>query len=293
MSSASNIVRELTAEEQQEMAALSMDNKDECLEGIPLDYTAPTEQLEQYITTKNKYRAQYFNDTNITGISVGFKIVKDNYQPTLAIIFAVKSKKPESQVDPEKLIPSVIDGAVTDVVQEEMHGFMEQPPGVGQLHTIHHRPPIDSAKYNPLVGGIQIQVQGDEGTGTLGVCFRGTVFFSRGGKPSEEVFLTAFFALFVFLAVINAFNVRTNRYKLVDNLTSNPGFIVVITFIFVVQITFTYVGGKVLRTVGLEPHEWMVVILSSLIILPYGLLTKFLFNRFLNKENTSQKQKQE
>lgn len=66
-------------------------------------------------------------------------------------------------------------------------------------------------------------------------------FFVRNGKPSEPVFLTAFFAFFVFLAVINAFNVRTNRYNPFDNLTRNPGFIVVLTFIFAVQVSAIFV----------------------------------------------------
>jgi len=103
-------------------------------------------------------------------------------------------------------------------------------------------------------------------------------FFQRNGKPSEPVFLTAFFAFFVFLAVINAFNVRTNRFNPFDNITRNPGFIFVLTFIFAVQISFTYIGGKVLRTVGLAQGEWIAVILASMIILPWGFLIKLLAN---------------
>jgi hypothetical protein len=63
-------------------------------------------------------------------------------------------------------------------------------------------------------------------------------FFQRNGKPSEAVFLTAFFAFFVFLSVINAFNVRTTRYNPLDNLTRNSGFLIVVTFIFAVQVSF-------------------------------------------------------
>jgi len=104
--------------------------------------------------------------------------------------------------------------------------------------------------------------------------------FVRNGEPSEPAFLTAFFAFFIFLAVINAFNVRTSRLNLFDHLFANTGFIFVVTFIFVVQITFTYVGGKILRTVGLHLEEWVGVILASLIIIPYGLLGKLIFNKF-------------
>jgi len=105
-------------------------------------------------------------------------------------------------------------------------------------------------------------------------------FFQRNGAPSEPAFLTGFFAFFIFLAVVNAFNVRTPQLNLMDHLTKNPGFILVVTFIFLVQIVFTYIGGKVLRTVGLTLEEWTYVILSSSIIIPYGLLGKLFFNFF-------------
>jgi len=111
-------------------------------------------------------------------------------------------------------------------------------------------------------------------------------WFIRDGKPSEPVFLTAFFAFFIFLSVLNAFNVRTTRLNLLDHLFDNPGFIFVVTFIFIVQITFTYVGGKVLRTVGLHYEEWVTVILASLIVIPYGLVGKVIFNRLSKSNNT-------
>jgi len=114
-------------------------------------------------------------------------------------------------------------------------------------------------------------------------------WFIRDGKPSEPAFLTAFFAFFIFLAVINAFNVRTTRLNLFDHLFDNPGFIFVVTFIFAVQITFTYVGGKVLRTVGLHYDEWVHVILASLIIIPYGLLGKVVFNSLSGSSKSKEK----
>eukprot|EP01133_Synstelium_polycarpum_P003990 gene3990-4620_t len=104
----------------------------------------------------------------------------------------------------------------------------------------------------------------------------------KDGVPSEPVFLTAFFAFFIFLAVINAFNVRTSRLNLFDHLWENKGFIVVVLFIFCVQIVFTYIGGRVLRTVGLNLNEWVVVILASLSIIPFDLLRKTLVNIFLH-----------
>ncbi|EFA78420.1 P-type ATPase [Heterostelium album PN500] len=116
-------------------------------------------------------------------------------------------------------------------------------------------------------------------------------FFTRNGIPSEPVFLTAFFVFFIFMAVINAFNVRTHRLNLFDHLLDNKGFILVVLFIFIVQIVFTYIGGRVLRTVGLNLNEWVVIILASLTIIPFDLLRKSLMNLFLH--STSRRVKRE
>jgi len=99
--------------------------------------------------------------------------------------------------------------------------------------------------------------------------------FVRDGIPSEPVFLTAFFAFFIFLTNFNAFNVRTpNTLNLFDHITENRGFVAVVFFIFAVQVVFTYVGGRVLRTVGLTANEWYLVIGCASVIIPFDLLRK-------------------
>ncbi|KAM9955582.1 hypothetical protein ACTFIW_007512 [Dictyostelium discoideum] len=108
-------------------------------------------------------------------------------------------------------------------------------------------------------------------------------FFTRNGEPYQPAFLTAFFAFFIFLSVINAFNVRTSRLNLFDHLFDNKGFIVVVFFIFFVQIVFTYIGGKILRTVGLTSSEWALVVAMSFSVIPFDLIRKFALNLFLFK----------
>jgi len=99
--------------------------------------------------------------------------------------------------------------------------------------------------------------------------------FTRNGVPSEPVFLTAFFAFFIFLTAFNAFNVRTPMsINIFDHLFENRGFVMVIALIFIVQVIFTYVGGRVLRTVGLTSNEWALVIGASSIIIPWDMIRK-------------------
>jgi calcium-translocating P-type ATPase len=109
-------------------------------------------------------------------------------------------------------------------------------------------------------------------------------FFTRDGKPSDPVFLTAFFSFFIFISVINAFNVRTPRLNVFNHLFKNSGFVRVITLIFVVQITFTYLGGSVLRTVPLTPNEWLTIIVASLAIIPWDSIRKIFIAPLLPKK---------
>jgi len=100
--------------------------------------------------------------------------------------------------------------------------------------------------------------------------------FVRGNSPSEPVFLTAFFAFFIFLTAFNAFNARTPKLNIFNHILENRGFVLVISLIFVVQVTFTYLGGSFLRTVALTLQEWAMVIGASMIIIPFDVIRKLI-----------------
>lgn len=128
----------------------------------------------------------------------------------------------------------------------------------------------------------------------------------RNGEPSEPVFLTAFFAFFIFLSAFNSFNARTpmkvgNIYfqaffshiflklNIFDHILENTGFIYVEILIFLVQVVFTYLGGSILRTVGLTFNEWVMVTGASMIIVPFDLLRKFLMKSLLGNNHKKTK----
>lgn len=112
--------------------------------------------------------------------------------------------------------------------------------------------------------------------------------FVRGtpAQPDPAVFMTAFFSFFIFICVINAFNVRTKRVNIFESITQNRGFLLVLVLIFIVQIVFTYLGGKVLRTVPLRPEEWLWIAASALIILPFDALRKLVVAPWLPRSIT-------
>jgi len=82
--------------------------------------------------------------------------------------------------------------------------------------------------------------------------------FVRDGLPNEQVFMSAFFNLFIFLIIFNGFNARTEKINLLDNLGKNKTFVQIIGMIIVLQVIFTYVGGTILRTTPLLPGEWFI-----------------------------------
>ncbi|ABW19589.1 calcium-translocating P-type ATPase, PMCA-type [Alkaliphilus oremlandii] len=88
--------------------------------------------------------------------------------------------------------------------------------------------------------------------------------------------MTAFFSLFVLIAVFNGFNARSSNKNIFEHIGQNPNFLKVMGLIVVVQILMTYIGGVILRTTPLDFNEWLMVLLLSASIIPIDLIRKFL-----------------
>ncbi len=102
--------------------------------------------------------------------------------------------------------------------------------------------------------------------------------FFRLGINNEYV-MTAFFGLFIFMGIFNSFNARTYRLNLFSNLFKNKAFIMVISFIVIVQIYLIYFGGSMFRTVGLNFQEFMVMLLLALTVIPFDFIRKMLLKK--------------
>ena len=101
---------------------------------------------------------------------------------------------------------------------------------------------------------------------------------SNPDYDSRAVLLTAFFGFFVFVNNFNKFNSRTEGINLFEHILENRNFIFVVILIFFLQTVFTYLGGEVLRTVGLTLTEWIYVIGFSILIIPVDLIRKLVRN---------------
>lgn len=96
---------------------------------------------------------------------------------------------------------------------------------------------------------------------------------------SNKYLLTAFFGLFIFIAIFNAFNARTYRLNILSNILKNKVFIAIITFIAIVQIILIYYGGEVFRTTGLTIYEFEIMIILAFSIIPFDLLRKIILKK--------------
>ncbi|MDE5792695.1 MAG: cation transporting ATPase C-terminal domain-containing protein [Oscillospiraceae bacterium] len=96
----------------------------------------------------------------------------------------------------------------------------------------------------------------------------------RPEVDGKSYLLTGYFAFFILIAVFNAFNARTPKLNLFDNIKGNQGFLKVMGGIALVQVIMTYVGGMVLRCYGLNGKEWLIVLIMALTIIPVDLIRK-------------------
>lgn len=93
-------------------------------------------------------------------------------------------------------------------------------------------------------------------------------------RNNNRTLMTAFFSLFVFISVFNAFNARTERLNLFANILKNKVFIIILIFITIAQIFLIYNGGSLFRTYGLKSNELIFVILLAFTVVPLDMIRK-------------------
>lgn len=93
---------------------------------------------------------------------------------------------------------------------------------------------------------------------------------------SNIYLMTGYFAFFIFAAVFNAFNARTDKINLFDNITKNKGFVEIILLIAVIQVIMTYAGGVILACYGLTLNEWVFVLGLAVTIIPADMVRKLI-----------------
>ncbi len=96
---------------------------------------------------------------------------------------------------------------------------------------------------------------------------------------NNKYLMTAYFAMFIFMGIFNAFNARTSRINIFANLNKNKVFVGIFSFIFIAQIYIIYNGGDIFRTYGLKFKELILVLLLALSVFPIDWLRKYLLKK--------------
>ena len=111
------------------------------------------------------------------------------------------------------------------------------------------------------------------GSYTLTICIaflKGSLFKEIFvGLDYELRFLTAFYALFIFLGIFNSFAARCERMWVLSNIGKNKPFVFIMALIAAVQIIMIFHGGEVFRSAPLYKNELGMVILLALSIIPF------------------------
>ena len=114
----------------------------------------------------------------------------------------------------------------------------------------------------------------------LCLCFLKLDFFSRVfvGRDGEARFMTAFYALFIFLGIFNCFIARSERVWLFSDIRKNKLFIFIMLIISLIQIIMIYCGGELFRATPLHPMELISVILLAFSIIPLDMIYRIFKN---------------
>lgn len=96
-------------------------------------------------------------------------------------------------------------------------------------------------------------------------------------SENDLVLLSAFFGLFIFLSVMQCINSRTDRLNIFNGITQNRVFILIMLLISVIQVSFIYFGGAVLRATPLTVGELIFTLGIAALAIPFELLRKALW----------------
>ena len=133
----------------------------------------------------------------------------------------------------------------------------------------------------PIINGYmahQILISGGFSALVSMLCLKAPFFVSHFRESGGDiVLLSAFFALFIFLGVMQCINSRTDRLNIFNGITQNPAFVTIMTLILVIQISFIYFGGALLRTVPLLPGELLFAFLLAFSAVPFELIRKIIW----------------
>ncbi|MBQ2872570.1 MAG: calcium-translocating P-type ATPase, PMCA-type [Bacilli bacterium] len=91
--------------------------------------------------------------------------------------------------------------------------------------------------------------------------------------------MTAFFGLIIFISIFNSFSARTHRLNILGNISKNKVFIIIISFVIMMQIFLIYKGGELFRTRGLLLNEFIIMMILASTVIPIDFVRKLVLKK--------------
>lgn len=85
-----------------------------------------------------------------------------------------------------------------------------------------------------------------------------------------------YFSLFIFAAVANGFNVRGDKWNVLEGIKENVGFLKVMGIIVIVQIALTFLGGNLFACTPFGLKLWIVITILVMAMIPVDMVRKLM-----------------
>ena len=117
----------------------------------------------------------------------------------------------------------------------------------------------------------------------IGVYFIGTGLFMLTSDMMNNLFgnkqTTAYFSLFVMIAIFNSFNVRTTSLNIFKKIKENKKMIKIMFIITILQVLIVCFGGEIFGCSRMTFGQWIIVILIAILIIPIDMIRKLIMNK--------------
>lgn len=112
--------------------------------------------------------------------------------------------------------------------------------------------------------------------GCIGIlCFGKHIF---GSDVTDEQLKTIMFSFFIYAALFNSFNTRSEKFNLLEHIGQNKNFISVMGSLFIVQTLIIQFGGKIFNTAKLGIKEFAFAFILGAVIIPIDMVRKAIVN---------------
>lgn len=105
----------------------------------------------------------------------------------------------------------------------------------------------------------------------------------RGFFGTDEQFMTGYFAMFMFMAILNGFNVRTDGFNIFEQMSENKNFMKILLIMLLATVALCMIGGPIgemFSCTRFGVKGWLFVLVAGLTIIPVDMIRKLVFGTY-------------